>query len=123
MCSAARISNPEDVLDVIETLLVDAQAEDITVIDLSGKTSFADYMVIASGRSARHVSAMATHLRKRLKASGVPVQLEGLRECNWVLLDAGDVVIHLLRQEVRAFYNLEKMWMAHEVVSGKNNFS
>ncbi len=119
MCSAARISNPEDVLDVIETLLVDAQAEEVTVINLSGKTSFADYIVIATGRSARQVSAMATHLRKSLKASGVPVALEGLREGNWVLLDAGDVVIHLLRPEVRAFYNLEKMWMAHEVVSGK----
>ena len=116
MCSAARLSNPDDMLDVIETFLVDNQAEDVTVINLSGKASFADYMVIATGRSTRQVSAMAAHLRKRLKASGVPVALEGSRECNWVLLDAGDVVIHLLKPDVRAFYDLEKMWLAREVI-------
>ena len=97
-------------LDLIETSLANDKAEDIIVVDLNGKTSIADYMVIATGRSARQVGAMAEHLMERLKAQGVAVSLEGMRECDWVLLDAGDVVIHLFRPEVRAFYNLEKMW-------------
>ncbi|VBB68987.1 Ribosomal silencing factor RsfA (former Iojap) [invertebrate metagenome] len=111
MCATACLSNPDEMLDVIEALLVHDKAEDVTIVNVGGKTSFADYMVIATGRSARQVSAMAAHLRKQLKARGVNVELEGLRECNWVILDAGDVVIHLFRPEVRAFYNLEKMWV------------
>lgn len=81
------------------------------VIDLTGKTSLADFMVIANGRSQRHVSAMAEHLLEKLRAAGLrSIPAEGLNDGNWVLIDAGDVVVHLFRPEVRAFYNLEKMW-------------
>ena len=91
--------------------LDDDQAVSVVVIDLAGKSSMADFLVIASGRSTRQVGAMAEHLRERLKAAGLPgVELEGLPHCDWVLVDGGDVIIHLFRPEVRAFYNLEKMW-------------
>ncbi|MEI6986664.1 MAG: ribosome silencing factor [Rhodospirillaceae bacterium] len=87
------------------------QAEGAVIVDLAGKSSMADFMVIASGRSARHVGAMAGNLRERLKAAGVTgIEIEGMPHCDWVLLDAGDVIIHLFRPEVRAFYNLEKLW-------------
>ncbi len=93
--------------------LDDDQAVSVVVIDLAGKSSMADFLVIASGRSTRQVGAMAEHLRERLKAAGLPgVELEGLPHCDWVLVDGGDVIIHLFRPEVRAFYNLEKMWGA-----------
>ncbi|GEO82362.1 ribosome silencing factor [Pararhodospirillum oryzae] len=95
---------------LVEALLDEQKAESITVIDLAGKSSFADAMIVASGRSARHVGAMADHLAERLKAEGCPVSIEGLPQCDWVLLDAGDLIVHLFRPEVRAFYNLEKMW-------------
>lgn len=86
-------------------------AEDVVVIDLSQKSSFADALVIASGRNPRQVAALADRLQQRLKAAtGLPVAVEGLRTCDWVLIDAGDIVIHLFRPEVREFYNLEKMW-------------
>jgi ribosome-associated protein len=88
------------------------KAEDITIIDLAGKSSFADTMVIASGRSARHVTAMAENLKEKLKAQGLRVTAEGQQQGDWVLLDAGDIIVHLFRPEVRAFYNLEKMWLA-----------
>ena len=91
--------------------LEDDKAEDITVIDLAGKTSISDYMVIATGRSNRHVAALAQHLVERLKQRGlVPLSVEGLAQADWVLIDAGDVIVHLFRPEVRDFYNLEKMW-------------
>jgi ribosome-associated protein len=96
--------------DLVETALDEDKAEDITVIDLAGKSSFADTMVIASGRSARHVGAMADKLKEKLKAQGLRVTSEGQQQCDWVLLDAGDIIVHLFRPEVRAFYNLEKMW-------------
>ena len=81
------------------------------VIDLAGRSSIADYVVIASGRSTRHVGAMAENLRERLKASGVhDIGIEGMPHCDWVLIDGGDVIVHLFRPEVRLFYNLEKMW-------------
>lgn len=83
------------------------------VIDLAGKTSMADYMVIASGRSQRQVGAMADHLHKTLKSAGYgSVPVEGVPQCDWVLIDAGDIIVHLFRPEVRAFYNIEKMWSA-----------
>jgi ribosome-associated protein len=78
---------------------------------MAGKSAIADFMVIATGRSQRHVASMAEHLRERVKAySGHAVPVEGLTQADWVLVDAGDVVVHLFRPEVRAFYNLEKMW-------------
>ena len=101
----------EGLVGLVKTSLEDDKAEDIVVIDLSGKTSYADYMVIASGRSQRQVGAMAEHLREKLKHAGVRApSVEGAERCDWVLIDGGDLIVHLFRPEVRAFYNLEKMW-------------
>lgn len=94
----------------IEAELDADKGEDIITLDLRGKSSFTDTMIIVSGRSPRHVAAMADHLQEKLKAMGIHTQVEGTQTCDWVLLDAGDVVVHLFRPEVRAFYNLEKMW-------------
>ena len=95
---------------VIETL-EDDKAEDLLVIELEGKSSVADKMIIASGRSARHVSALADHVTRRLKADGMKtVRVEGLPNADWVLIDTGDIIVHLFRPEVRSFYNLERIW-------------
>lgn len=95
----------------METTLDDDKALDTVVIDLAGKTDIADYLVIASGNSKRHVGAMSDHLREKIKASGLgPHSVEGVPQCDWVLIDAGDVVVHLFRPDVRDFYNLEKLW-------------
>ena len=92
-------------------MLEENKAEDVTVVDLAGKSDMADYMIVASGRSTRHVGAIADNLVKEFKKIGVgPVQSEGTDDCNWVLLDAFDVVVHIFRPEVREYYNLEKMW-------------
>lgn len=100
-------------LELVKTSLDDDKAEDIVVIDLAGKSSIADHMVIANGRSQRQVGAIADHLSRRLKESGFgTAKVEGMPACDWVLVDAGDVVVHLFRPEVRGFYNLEKMWSA-----------
>ncbi len=77
---------------------------------MGGKSSIADHMVIASGRSARQVGAMAEHIAERLKGLGIGASIEGLPQGDWVLIDGGDIVVHLFRPEVRAYYNLEKMW-------------
>ncbi|MEE4211422.1 MAG: ribosome silencing factor [Parvularcula sp.] len=91
--------------------LDDEKAEDIVTIDLLGKSDVADTLVIASGRSQRHVGAMADKLVRLLKDEGlVTAKVEGLPACDWVLIDAGDVIIHLFRPEVRSFYNLERIW-------------
>ena len=91
--------------------LDDDQAQDVVSIALEGKSSIADYMVIASGRSTRQVAAMAQKLAERIKREGFgPARIEGLPAADWVLIDAGDVVVHLFRPEVRSFYNLERMW-------------
>jgi ribosome-associated protein len=91
--------------------LDDDQAQEVVSIPLEGKSSIADHMVIASGRSTRQVAAMAQKLAERIKHAGMgPVRLEGLPAADWVLIDAGDVVVHLFRPEVRSFYNLERMW-------------
>lgn len=98
-------------MSLILTRLDDMKAEDTTTIDLTGKTSIADLMVVTSGRSNRHVGAVADRVIQGLKDAGVSgVRVEGLRNCDWVLIDAGDVIVHVFRPEVRAFYNLEKMW-------------
>ncbi|MBO6838247.1 MAG: ribosome silencing factor [Alphaproteobacteria bacterium] len=98
-------------LGLIETSLDDDKAQAVTVIELRGKTTIADHMVIASGTSSRQVVSMADHLLEKLKAQGVQgATVEGLSQGDWVLIDAGDVVVHLFRPEVRSFYNLEKMW-------------
>ena len=91
--------------------LDDDQAQEIVSIPLEGKSSIADHMVIASGRSTRQVAAMAQKLAERIKQAGFgPVRLEGLPAADWVVIDAGDVVVHLFRPEVRSFYNIEKIW-------------
>lgn len=87
------------------------KAEDITTIDLTAKTSIADSMVVATGRSQRHVGAVADEIVKDLKKAGaLNVRVEGMKVSDWVLIDAGDVIVHIFRAEVRAFYDLEKMW-------------
>jgi ribosome-associated protein len=87
------------------------KAEDAVTIDLSGKSSIADFMVVASGRSNRHVASAAENVIKGLAQAHVSrVRVEGLRQGDWVLIDAGDVIVHLFRPEIRAHYNLEKMW-------------
>jgi ribosome-associated protein len=100
-------------LNIVLTSLDDDKAVDVVSIDLAGKTSLADYMVIASGTSSRHVSAMADHLTRKAKeiGQGRP-NVEGLTQSDWVLIDTGDVIVHLFRPEVRDFYGLEKMWSA-----------
>ena len=91
--------------------LDDDQAQEIVSIPLEGKSSIADHMVIASGRSTRQVAAMAQKLAERIKQDGFgSARIEGLPAADWVLIDAGDVVVHLFRPEVRSFYNLERMW-------------
>ncbi len=98
-------------LELITASLDDDKAEDVVVIELEGKASFADYMVIATGRSDRQVGAMADHLIRKLKAEGVAqVPAEGRQRGDWVLLDSGDIVVHLFKTETRSFYNLEKLW-------------
>ena len=98
-------------LNVVVSSLEDDKAEDIVVVDLAGKSSIADFMVIATGRSQRQVGAMADHLREKMKAVGLDrLSIEGANRCDWVLIDGGDVVVHLFRPEVRSFYNIEKMW-------------
>ncbi|WP_428648424.1 ribosome silencing factor [Roseibium sp.] len=100
-----------DLLDTVLTSLEDSKAEDLVTLDIAGKSSLADHMVIVSGRSHRHVGAIADHLLKDLKSSGVrSATVEGQTTCDWVLIDAGDVIVHIFRPEVRGFYNLEKMW-------------
>lgn len=102
---------PAELLALVETSLDDNKAEGIVVIDLAGKSSLTDYMVIASGTSQRHVGAMAENLREKIKQSGINnVSVEGQGQCDWVLIDGGDIIIHLFRPEVREFYNIEKMW-------------
>ena len=106
-----RSKSTEALLALVRRSLEDDKAEDIVVIDLKGKSSFADYMVIATGRSNRQVVAIADHLAEKLKEAGHgPVPLEGKQGGDWVLIDAGDVVVHVFRPEPRAFYALEKMW-------------
>jgi len=97
--------------------LEDMKAEELVEIDLAGKTSIADAMVVATGRSDRHVGAIADRLIKDLKDNGYgTARVEGLPACDWVLIDAGDVIVHVFRPEVRGFYNLEKMWGADRPV-------
>ena len=96
---------------IVLASLEDDKAEDILALDVRGKSSFADMLIVASGRSSRHVGALADHVMRMLKEAGAKqVRIEGLPHCDWVLVDAGDVIVHLFRPEVRAFYNIEKIW-------------
>lgn len=96
---------------LITACLEDAKAEEIVSIDLNGKAALADIMVVASGRSNRHVSAITDQLMDALKEAGhKDIRVEGLPHCDWVVMDAGDVIVHIFRPEVRTFYNIEKLW-------------
>ena len=112
--AAYRSSDPQgaEALHQLVLASLDAdQAEETVSIPLAGKSSIADYMVVASGKSTRQVASMATKLAEKIKAEfGRPARIEGLPGADWVLIDAGDVIVHLFRPEVRSFYNLERMW-------------
>ena len=104
-------AEPGSLLELVLQSLDDDQATDVVTIPLEGKSSIADYMVIGSGRSTRQVTAIAQKLAERIKHGGFGhSRIEGLPAADWVLVDAGDIVVHLFRPEVRTFYNLERMW-------------
>ena len=110
---AAFDGNSAPLVDFITESLDDSKSEEIVTIDLEGKTAIADAMIIASGRSRRHVGAIADKLIKQLKEQGYKgLKIEGQNTGEWVLLDAGDVIVHIFQPEIRDFYNLEKMWSA-----------
>lgn len=107
---------PLPVLKTVLGSLEDSKAENIVPIDIQGKSSLADHMVVASGRSNRHVAAVADHLIKALKEAGYGnARVEGLANADWVLIDAGDIIVHVFRPEIREFYNIEKMWQAPDL--------
>ena len=122
---AYRSSDPqgaEALHQLVLSSLDDDQAVDTISIPLAGKSSIADHMVIASGRSSRQVASMAQKLAERIKAeTGRGPRIEGLPTADWVLIDAGDVIIHLFRPEVRTFYNLERMWAFGDGPSGSSH--
>jgi ribosome-associated protein len=98
-------------LNMILSRLDDMKAEETVTIDLRGKSAFSDYMIITSGRANRHVGAIAENVTKGLKENGITsLHVEGLPNCDWVLIDSGDVIVHVFRPEVREFYNLERLW-------------
>jgi ribosome-associated protein len=111
---AAPTPSPElNMIDVVLQSLEDAKAEQTIAIDIAGKSSLADHMVVTSGRSNRHVSAVADQVVKALREKGFgKPRVEGLPHADWVLVDGGDVIVHIFRPEVREFYNIEKMWQA-----------
>ncbi len=112
----------EPLLKSVLAQLEDDKAENVVTIDLEGRASFADVMVIASGRSARHVASSADHLAERVKADGFGrAVVEGEKTGDWAIVDCGDVVVHLFRPEVREFYDLESMWSAAEGVRAANS--
>src|SRR6188768_3790622 len=119
MPSPAGISRIDDVSRAIKTVLAsleDSKAENIVSIDIQGKSSLCDYMVVASGRSHRHVGAVADHLLKVIKDAGLgQARVEGLAGADWVLIDSGDVIVHVFRPEIREFYNIEKLWQAPDL--------
>ncbi|WP_409019249.1 ribosome silencing factor [Brevundimonas vesicularis] len=111
-----------DLERAIITKLDEDKAQDMVLIDLRGKSPMSDAMIVASGRSHRHVGALADHLLRLFKDQGLgKVKVEGLPHCDWVLLDAGDVIVHLFRPEVRTFYNIEKIWAVDSAHRGAGN--
>lgn len=106
-------------LKLVLESLEDSKAENVTSIDIAGKSALGDYMVVVSGRSNRHVTAIAEHLIDDLKAEGFgSPRIEGLETGDWVLIDTGDIIVHVFRPEIREFYNLEKMWAAPDTDEG-----
>jgi ribosome-associated protein len=110
----------DETLKLILSRLDDMKAEETVTIDLRGKSSITDYMIVTTGRANRHVGAIAENVAKGLKESGIKSpHVEGLPNCDWVLIDSGDVIVHVFRPEVREFYNLEKMWTSDQPVVAK----
>ena len=110
----------DETLNLILSRLDDMKAEETVTIDLRGKSSITDYMVVTSGRANRHVGAIAENVAKGLKESGIASpHVEGMPNCDWVLIDSGDVIVHVFRPEVREFYNLEKMWTSEKPAAKK----
>jgi ribosome-associated protein len=105
-----KITDSLPLKEFISKILEDKKANQIVTIDLKGKSSIADYLVIATGQSTRQVGALAETIYRDLKGLGIKSRLEGAPQCDWVIVDAGDVVVHLFRPEIRTLYNLEKMW-------------
>ena len=101
-----------EILKIVVDTLDEGKAEDLVVIDLQGKSSIANQMVIASGTSQRHVASLAEKVQEKLKAAGYVSMSEGEEKADWILIDAFDVIVHIFKPEVREFYNLEKMWSA-----------
>ena len=109
--SAAAGERPESLLETILASLDESKAEETTHIDIVGKSPVADHMIVTSGRSHRHVNAVTDRLLRDLKDAGEgSPKVEGVPACDWVLVDTGDVIVHIFRPEVRDFYNLEKLW-------------
>lgn len=123
--SEAKAPREKDIRSIVMDSLENMKAEDTVEIDLVGKTSIADAMIIASGRSNRHVGSIAEHIAEELKDKGFwSPRIEGMPACDWVLIDVGDLLVHIFRPEVRSFYNLEKMWSAdrpHEQAAASPN--
>lgn len=110
---AAVAGTQKPLIDLILDTLDDAKAEETVAVDITGKSSLADHMIVTSGRSQRHVGAVADQVITALRENGYgKPRVEGLPHCDWVLVDAGDVILHIFRPEVREFYSLEKMWQA-----------
>src|SRR5499427_991945 len=104
-------SDADKTLNMILSRLDDMKAEETVTIDLRGKSAFSDYMVVTTGRVNRHVGAIAENVTKALKETGIRnLHVEGMPNCDWVLIDSGDVIVHVFRPEVREFYNLERLW-------------
>jgi ribosome-associated protein len=111
----------DETLNLIISRLEDMKAEDTITIDLRGKSSLTDYMIVTSGRANRHVGAIAENVVKGLSESGIKgVHVEGMQNSDWVLIDSGDVIVHVFRPEVREFYNLEKMWTTGDKAARKS---
>lgn len=117
---AAEVANDNAMIDLVLKSLDDAKAEQTVSIDITGKSSLTDHMVVTSGRSNRHVSAVADQVVRALREAGFgKPRVEGLPHADWVLVDAGDVIVHIFRPEVREFYNIEKMWAVDFAPDGR----
>lgn len=108
-------------IQCVESCLSDHKADAILAIDLKSKTSISDTMIIASGGSHRHVAALADHVVEVLRVHGLRASVEGKATCDWVLIDAGDLLVHIFRPEVRTFYALEKMWAENTTPNGRSD--
>lgn len=111
MTHASSVTDTLEMKTLIEESLDNDKAENIETIDLRGQTAIADFMIVCTGRSSRQVAALADHIKEKLTAQGLKgIRIEGADQADWVIVDAGDVIVHIFRPEVREFYNIEKMW-------------